>query len=96
MLYDDSAVRKIFKLGDIDYIALKATVTSEVYVVSKATYELVNSSDEVEASGSCEINGLEFKALISPKALGDYTLRFCVEIPPLKKQPCVAVRVVEV
>lgn len=84
------------KLGDTDYVAVKAKVTSDVFVVSKAMYELVDSAGEVEASGSCEIDGLIFKALITPKAIGDYTVKFTVEIPPLKKQPSVAVRVVEV
>lgn len=50
------------------------------FKILNATYELLDGSGRMEASGNCHIDTHELDVFIAPKGTGDYTLRFIYEV----------------
>lgn len=72
-------------LGDSWYFEFEVRPTDNdaAVVITEATYTLADSeTKEVAATGACEIDGSNVKALITPAAAGKYTLTVSVVIPP--------------
>lgn len=72
-----------FYVGEKQYLEGYASpkMTGETVVIVCAPYEIINElSGEVVKTGSCEIDGNKFKALLSFDMAGDYIFRVTLHI----------------
>lgn len=74
----------VYTLGEEKYVTatIKPKRNSDVVVVTRATYELIDEYKQVVETGSCDIDGKELSVLLEPEKAGIYKLKMTVKVGP--------------
>ena len=71
-----------FYLGEEKYVTAQIVPkkSSDVVVVTEATYELINQYKKIVDSGTCDIDGKVLTILLAPVDVGSYTLKISARV----------------
>lgn len=71
----------IFDFGERRHIMLDVySCKNESFEIQQASYELLDSNEEIESSGACSIYEHQIDTVIEPENRGSYTLKVTYRI----------------